>query len=145
MMLQLAPLGLVIADPFAVTEEYLNLGLFLSEVAGDPDMLRTMLASAKTRGDKIITAEMFQHFREELNTMGSDVAEIMDSVTGGRYSYLEKELKGKDRELKGKDKAIARAVLTFNSDHKSVNEISRIMGITLAEVGAILDANGRGA
>ncbi|MDR1165818.1 MAG: hypothetical protein LBO66_08100 [Deltaproteobacteria bacterium] len=121
----------------------------LSQITGNGDIIAMALLCAMARR-VIFTEDEKKQYWEDLQNMKLDNVYFADMVTGGQFSFLQKEFETLSAENKSKDGTIEdmrrtidvlaqRAVLALRADNKSVGEISEILEISSSEVTKILE------
>jgi septal ring factor EnvC (AmiA/AmiB activator) len=97
-------------------------------MAGDPDILSTMMFAVQSRPN-IVAWEDFDYFKKRLKTMGSDIDQLMDDVTGGKFFMLQEELGSTRKEL--------------GSTRKELGSTRKELGSTRKELGSAREELGR--
>ncbi|MDR1081267.1 MAG: hypothetical protein LBQ79_09995 [Deltaproteobacteria bacterium] len=135
-----APLGHIPEDPVKTTGAYLRIGRVLSDKAGDPEILFTMLFAVISRGD-IATPDMITKYREVCRNMGTDIFEAAEMLTGLNFP----ELQGQIESMEEKCSVMAtNSVRALRGANFTAEEISGLLELDLSEVNGILKADGGG-
>jgi hypothetical protein len=114
-------------------------------------MLAAIVLAVKATGN-IAASQLLDHYMRVAENMGARVTEMMDFLSGGKYSKLKEEnksltaaLKSRDAALKSRDAAHAdkmRVAVLAMSAHNSAEEISLMLGYPISDVQKILKGDG---